>query len=65
MLHLVLSCQDIFGVVYLTFHLVFDRLILLDDLHHEKTCLWGFQPSPTQTGLYSHRDGLRIEISDL
>ena len=22
---------------------------------HNKTCLWGFQPGPTQTGLYSHR----------
>ena len=20
---------------------------------HEKTCLWGFRPGPTQTGLYS------------
>ena len=23
--------------------------------HHEKTCLWGFRPGPTQTKLYSHR----------
>ena len=23
--------------------------------HCEKTCLWGFQPGPTQTGLYGHR----------
>ena len=23
--------------------------------HHEKTCLQGFQPFPTQTKLYSHR----------
>ena len=22
---------------------------------HEKTCLWGFRPGPTETGLYSHR----------
>ena len=22
---------------------------------HEETCILGFQPSPTQTGLYSHR----------
>ena len=21
----------------------------------EKTCLWGFRPVPTQTGLYNHR----------
>ena len=26
--------------------------------HHEKTCIWGFQPGPTQTGLHSHRGWL-------
>ena len=25
------------------------------ELHHEKTCLRGFQPGQTQTRLYSHR----------
>ena len=25
------------------------------ELHHEKTCLRGFRPGSTQTGLYSHR----------
>ena len=24
--------------------------------HHEKTCLWGFRPGKTQTGLLSYRD---------
>ena len=26
----------------------------LYELRCEKTCLWGFQPGPTQTGLYNH-----------
>ena len=29
--------------------------LLLFELRHEKTCLWGFQPGPTKTGLYIHR----------
>ena len=38
-------------------------LILYSDLyepHREKTCLLGFRPGLTQTGLYSHK----LEISD-
>ena len=31
----------------------------------EKTGLRGFRPGPTQTGLYSHRRWLGLEISDL
>ena len=34
-----------------------------DEPCHEKTCLWGFRPGPTQTGLYSHRRWLKF--SDL
>ena len=30
-----------------------DQVIL--ELRHEKTSLRGFQPGPTQTGLYNHR----------
>ena len=33
--------------------------------HCEKTCLLGFQPGTTQTGLYSQEDGYRLEISDI
>ena len=28
------------------------------ELCHEKTCLWGFRPGPTQTGLYNSRKWL-------
>ena len=31
----------------------------------EKTGLWGFQPGPTQTGLYNHTGWLEAEISYL
>ena len=27
---------------------------------HEKTCLWGFRPGLTQTGLYSLKRGLKF-----
>ena len=27
----------------------------VSELHHKKTCLWGFLPGLTQTRLYSHR----------
>ena len=30
-------------------------IVLLNEPHCEKTGLQGFQPGPTQTGLYSHR----------
>ena len=30
-------------------------LIIMIEPHREKTCLWGFQPGATQTGLYGHR----------
>ena len=31
---------------------------LLYEQRHEKTCLWSFQPGPTQTRLYNHRSWL-------
>ena len=34
------------------------------ELQHEKICLCGFRPGPTQTRLYSHKDK-RLEIADL
>ena len=35
------------------------------ELHREKTCLWGFRPDPTQSGLYSCRVWLEAWILDL
>ena len=32
---------------------------------HEKTCLWGFQPGPTQTEQYSHKRWLEAGNLDL
>ena len=32
-----------------------DNLLSAYEQRHNKTGLWGFQPCPTQTGLYSHR----------
>ena len=31
-----------------------ERLLLVGQ-RHEKTCLRGFRPGPTRTGLYNHR----------
>ena len=33
--------------------------------HRDKTCLWGFRQSGTQTNLISYRDWLEIEISHI
>ena len=29
--------------------------IIAKELYRKKTCLLGFRPGPTQTGLYNHR----------
>ena len=31
------------------------NLAFLDEPHHEKTCLWGFQQGLKQTGLFVYR----------
>ena len=48
--------------VQMEFHITFTRfvyhlftLITFLEPSHKKTCLWGFRPGPTQTGLYRHR----------
>ena len=41
-------------IQYAYFKKVFCKLY--NESHHEKTCLWGFPPSETQTGLLSYRD---------
>ena len=35
------------------------------DPYQEETCLWGFRPGLTQTGLYNHKNGKKVEILDL
>ena len=37
---------------------------VLYEQSREKTCLQGFRSGPTQTRLYSHRRGKRLEILD-
>ena len=32
----------------------------INEPRHEKTCLRGFRPGPTQTGLYCHRSWLEV-----
>ena len=34
------------------------QVLVLYEPRHEKTCLWGFRPGKTQTGLLSYRDQL-------
>ena len=40
------------NLVEIDFSIHFD---IINELHCEKTCLQGFRPGPTQTGLYIHR----------
>ena len=47
-----------------SFCIVSARLVKIEP-RCEKTRLLGFRPGPTQTGLYSTEDGLKLEISDL
>ena len=39
--------------------------ITINVSHCEKTCLRGFPTGQIQTGLYSQKNGKRLEISDL
>ena len=42
-----------------------DKVILFKhEPRHEKTCLLGFPPGPTQTGLYSHERWLEVFAQD-
>ena len=38
------------------------RTVDLNEPCREKSCLWGFRPGLTQTGLYGVRSGLKFRI---
>ena len=40
-------------------------MMIIIEPHHEKTCLWGFRPGKTQTGLCSHKSRQMLEISGI